>query len=302
MSEKICLKWNDFQSNVSKSFGLLRVEQYLHDVTLVADDKKQISAHRLVLSACSNYFKEVFKNNAQFSHPLLCLNGVGSEDLTNILDYIYNGQVSIHPERLDRFLEVAQRFKLEGLLQDNQCAEKPAEETIEMNTQVSVPDQSKLIAVRTDEEMSEPSTKEHDHTRKDVSASSNILELEERINQCLEKSGAGLDVVEIDDNDEEDDDDFDDSDDDDDDDDSDDSDDDDEVELEEKINEYLEVTQDGSFKCTLCGKASENFINLKSHIEIYCYTKLKLNQKIATLDSHKQTKKDKYKEIDLDLD
>ena len=130
-----------------------------------------------------------------------------------------------------------------------------------------------MIAVNTDEEMSEPSTKEHDHTRKDVSASSNILELEEKINQCLEKSGAGLDVVEIDDNDEEeeeDDDDIDDSD-----------DDDDEVELEEKINEYLEVSQDGSFKCTLCGKASENFTNLKSHIEIYCYTKLKLNQKIA---------------------
>ena len=274
MSEKLSIKWNDFQSNVSKSFGLLRQEYFLHDVTLVADDKKQVSAHRLVLSACSEYFKEVLKNNAQFSHPLLCLNGIGSEDLTNILDYIYNGQVSIHQEHLDRFLELAQRFKLEGLLQDSQCAEKPGEET--MNTQVSVPDQTKSIALRTDEEMSEPSTNEHGHMSKDISASSNIMELEEKINQYLEKSGAGLDVVEIDDNDEEEEDD-----------DTDDSDEDDEVELEEKINEYLEVSQDGSFKCTLCGKASENFTNLKSHIEIYCYTKLKLNQKIATLDSHK---------------
>ena len=184
MSEKICLKWNDFQSNVSKSFGLLRVEQYLHDVTLVADDKMQISAHRLVLSACSNYFKEVFKNNAQFSHPLLCLNGIGSEDLTNMLDYIYNGQVSIHPERLDRFLEVAQRFKLEGLLQDTQFEERPAVNSFEMsNTQVRASDQERLIANY--EEVSEPSTKEHSQVREGVSASSNILDLEDKINECL---------------------------------------------------------------------------------------------------------------------
>ena len=38
MSEKFCLKWNDFETNVSKSFGLLRSEDFLHDVTLVSDD------------------------------------------------------------------------------------------------------------------------------------------------------------------------------------------------------------------------------------------------------------------------
>ena len=50
MSEKFCLKWNDFHSNVSKSFGLFRNEEYLHDVTLVSDDHHQVSAHKLVLS------------------------------------------------------------------------------------------------------------------------------------------------------------------------------------------------------------------------------------------------------------
>ena len=50
MSEKFGIKWNDFHSNVTKSFGLLRDEDYLQDVTLVTDDNKQISAHKLVLS------------------------------------------------------------------------------------------------------------------------------------------------------------------------------------------------------------------------------------------------------------
>ena len=63
MSGKFNLKWNDFQSNVSKSFSLFRNEDYLHDVTLVSDDHKKVSAHKIVLSACSQYFKDIFKNN-----------------------------------------------------------------------------------------------------------------------------------------------------------------------------------------------------------------------------------------------
>ena len=90
MSEKFCLKWNDFHSNVSKSFGLFRNEDYLHDVTLVSDDHLQVPAHKLVLSASSEYFKNVLKNsNKPNSHPLLCLDGVNSDYLRNILDYIY---------------------------------------------------------------------------------------------------------------------------------------------------------------------------------------------------------------------
>ena len=113
MAEKFSLKWNDFQTNVSKSFGLLRDEEYLHDVTLVSDDLNRVSAHKLVLSACSEYFKNIFKNN-QHAHPLLCLDGISSEDLNSIMDYIYNGEVQIYQDNLDRFLNVAQRLKLEG--------------------------------------------------------------------------------------------------------------------------------------------------------------------------------------------
>ena len=115
MGEKFSLKWNDFHSNVSKSFSLLRNEEYLKDVTLVTDDNHQVSAHKLVLSSSSEYFKNIFQNN-KHSHPLLCLGGVDSSDLDNILNFIYNGEVNIYQDHLDRFLDVAQRFKLEGLL------------------------------------------------------------------------------------------------------------------------------------------------------------------------------------------
>merc|ERR1712126_797741 len=131
MSEKFCLKWNDFSSNASKSFGSFRNEEYLHDVTLVSDDQQQVTAHKLVLSASSEYFKSIFKNN-KASNPFLCLEGVSSADLNDILDYIYNGEIQIYQEHLDRFLTVAQRFKLDGLLGDGEEVE--AEEYEEENT------------------------------------------------------------------------------------------------------------------------------------------------------------------------
>ena len=94
----------------------MRNEEYLHDVTLVGDDHTQISAHKLVLSACSEYFKEVFKRN-NYSNTLMCLEGLSKQDLKNVLDYMYNGEVHIYQEGLNRFLSVAQRLKLEGLLE-----------------------------------------------------------------------------------------------------------------------------------------------------------------------------------------
>ena len=115
MSEKFCLKWNDFYTNVSKSFSTFRNEEYLHDVTLVSDDHTKVPAHKLVLSACSEFFRDIFKNNPN-SHPLICLDGISSDDLKNIMDYIYNGEVNIYQENLDGFLNVAQRLKLEGLI------------------------------------------------------------------------------------------------------------------------------------------------------------------------------------------
>ena len=45
------------------------------------------------------------------------------------LDYIYNGEIQIYQENLDRFLKIAQRLKLEGLLRDNNLKDK--EEIVE---------------------------------------------------------------------------------------------------------------------------------------------------------------------------
>ena len=69
MSEKFSLKWSDFQSSLSQSFSVLREESDFYDVTLVSEDLQQMSAHRVVLSACSDFFKSILE---KVKHPSRC--------------------------------------------------------------------------------------------------------------------------------------------------------------------------------------------------------------------------------------
>ena len=114
MSEKFCLRWNDFHSNVSKSFSRLRNEDSFYDVTLVSDDQKQVPAHRLILSSCSEYFRNILKEN-KHTITLVCLDGLTFSDLNRVMDYIYHGEVNIYQEDLEKFLKISERLKLEGL-------------------------------------------------------------------------------------------------------------------------------------------------------------------------------------------
>ena len=113
--EKFSLKWNDFQTNVSKTFSSLRQEEHLFDVTLVSDDEQHIAAHKLVLTASSQFFKNILKK-ASHASPMIFLSGFKSSDLLLIMDYIYQGEVQILQSDLDGFLEVAQRLRIEGLI------------------------------------------------------------------------------------------------------------------------------------------------------------------------------------------
>ena len=132
--EKFSLKWNDFSSNVQNSFKRLRTEEDFFDITLVGDDHKHVTAHKLVLSSCSEYFKSVFSSNKKYfqSHALICLEGMNQSDLNNVLDYIYQGEVQIQQEELERFLGIAQRLKLEGLIGgEEQEKEEEVEQSVE---------------------------------------------------------------------------------------------------------------------------------------------------------------------------
>ena len=128
MSEKFSLKWNDYHSNWSTSLSKLRNEKNFADVTLVTEDKVKFTAHKVLLSSCSNMFNFILKENTNFN-TLLYLNGVNSVNLGSILDYIYHGEVSLYQDNLNSFLESAQKLEIEGLLGLNEDSKKEEQES-----------------------------------------------------------------------------------------------------------------------------------------------------------------------------
>jgi len=116
-SEKFCLRWNDFETNISVAFRELREEKDFFDVTLACDDS-QIQAHKVILSACSPFFRNVLRKNPH-QHPLLYLKGVKYKELLAVLNFMYMGEVNVAQEELNSFLAVAEDLRVKGLTQNN---------------------------------------------------------------------------------------------------------------------------------------------------------------------------------------
>jgi len=115
-SEKFCLRWNDFETNISIAFRELRDDKDFFDVTLACDDE-QIQAHKVILSACSPFFRNVLRRNPH-QHPLLYLKGVKYTDLQSVLNFMYHGEVNVAQEELNSFLAVAEDLRVKGLTQN----------------------------------------------------------------------------------------------------------------------------------------------------------------------------------------
>ena len=126
MSEKLCLKWNDFQANVNTAFGNLREDNEFADVTLACEDGQQIEAHKVILAASSPFFHSLLKRN-RHSHPLIYMRGTKSEDLLAIIDFLYFGEANVFQDNLDSFLAVAEELKLKGLMGQTEDDEKKTE-------------------------------------------------------------------------------------------------------------------------------------------------------------------------------
>jgi len=112
---KFNLRCNDFETNMTTALKDLRNEKDFFDVTIACDDN-QIQAHKVILSACSTFFRNLLRRNPH-QHPLLYLKGVKYKELLGILDFMYNGEVNISQEELKQFLAIAADLKVQGLTQ-----------------------------------------------------------------------------------------------------------------------------------------------------------------------------------------
>ena len=114
---KVTLSWNDFESSASNTIRRLWLDQDFSDVTLVTEEERRFTAHKVVLITGSQLFRNLFTAAAHPS-PLLFLPGVRSEQLKLLLEFLYIGECELPEQDLKEFLAVAAKLKISGLVED----------------------------------------------------------------------------------------------------------------------------------------------------------------------------------------
>lgn len=112
-SQQFCLRWNNHQLNMLEVFASLLASESLVDVTLACEGTS-IKAHKVVLSACSPFFQDVFINNP-CKHPVVILKDMQYNDLKSVIDFMYHGEVNISQDQLPSLLKCAEALKIKGL-------------------------------------------------------------------------------------------------------------------------------------------------------------------------------------------
>ncbi|XP_059479498.1 protein bric-a-brac 2-like isoform X16 [Neocloeon triangulifer] len=126
-SQQYSLRWNNYVRHMTSAFESLRSDRDLIDVTLSCEGKK-IPAHKMLLSACSSYFKDLFKENP-CQHPVIIFRNVTFDDLMALVDFMYNGEVNVEQEQLASFLHTAELLQVQGLTNSNKDSETKTKKT-----------------------------------------------------------------------------------------------------------------------------------------------------------------------------
>lgn len=114
-SEHYCLRWNNHQNNLLGVFSQLLQEESLVDVTLACSEEgRLIRAHKVVLSACSAYFKALFIDHPT-RHPIVVLKDVRFAELRGLVEFMYRGEVNVDHRQLSTLLKTAESLKVKGL-------------------------------------------------------------------------------------------------------------------------------------------------------------------------------------------
>ncbi|XP_018563635.1 protein jim lovell isoform X1 [Anoplophora glabripennis] len=134
--QQFCLRWNNFQANITSQFETLRDDEDFTDVTIACDGQR-LQAHKVVLSACSPFFKELFKTNP-CPHPIVFMRDVEARHIVALMEFMYAGEVNVAQAHLSAFLKTAESLKIRGLTDTSSDTDSHKEEdTLYLNPQSS---------------------------------------------------------------------------------------------------------------------------------------------------------------------
>ena len=103
-----------YSNQLIRTVGDLFKNKILTDVTLVCDDRVKIEAHKVVLSAGSDLFRNFFTNNIH-PHPLMFMKGIKHYQLQPLIQFLYHGEVTISQNIIDEILAAAKYLEISEL-------------------------------------------------------------------------------------------------------------------------------------------------------------------------------------------
>nr|CAD7575226.1 unnamed protein product [Timema californicum] len=107
------LKWNNHTNNILQVFMDHLSSEQLVDCTLSCQGQF-LKAHKMVLSACSPYFQELFRQH-QIPHPIIIMNGMKFIDIKLVVEFMYRGEIKVLEAELEGLLAAAETLQVKGL-------------------------------------------------------------------------------------------------------------------------------------------------------------------------------------------
>ena len=268
--DKLCYSLSAFDVNIREYFRKLRKKQKLFDVTLATKDGQHIQAHKIILSSGSDFFSEIFMKS-DHSKMLVYLKGISNKGLQQVLDFLYNGEVSIDQENMNDFLETCKELEVKGLYDkftktDTQSTEKREMNEHGKNKEKNIGNSEDAICTENIYHLNEDlctenisdlkdnmSTENIDNSKNNIVTkninnlitdlySENIVNLKDDLCTMKIKEGARKEMIQLktDNN-----------------------------ELDFQLDELTLKVQEGVWQCKVCGKTDSKRARIRTHAEIH---------------------------------
>lgn len=114
-NESFLMTWDKHQTTLLGAFGAFLENGAFSDCILGAEGKF-IKAHKMVLSACSPYF-EVLLSQQCDKYPIIMLKDIKFGDLEALMQYMYNGKMTVNHEQFRELVQAAKFLQIRDLSQ-----------------------------------------------------------------------------------------------------------------------------------------------------------------------------------------